>query len=295
MVLYIGDKPVGLCKIIEKKVPKVKYGISIDNLLGDVDENGVMQKPTVSFVVDGTGVEEIEDYGLDRTFYYNSNIVGMFFKTLKKIGSYGMRNVAIGSNLTELNLSSLTNVGNYGLYYAIKDCKKLTSVSLGSLKVIGANGMNHAFENCTSLVYADLSTIETVEDNGLTGIFYGCSGLSGVSLTSLKTVGKNGLQESFRNCKKITGELTFSSLTSISSLGFYAIFYSCPGITKLFFPVLKDIQNNSFGTSSVSFAFQACIGLTEIHFRADMQATIEAMAGYANKWGAANVTIYYDL
>ena len=36
-----------------------KFGVSLDNLLGDVDENGVLQELTTEFVFDGTGIKEI--------------------------------------------------------------------------------------------------------------------------------------------------------------------------------------------------------------------------------------------
>jgi hypothetical protein len=51
----------------------------------------------------------------------------------------------------------------------------------------------------------------------------------------------------------------------------------------------------SVGSHGLYNAFQYCTGITEIHFRADAQATIEATSGYSDKFGATNATIYFDL
>lgn len=72
-------------------------------------------------------------------------------------------------------------------------------------------------------------------------------------------------------------------------------FYNCKKLTTISFPALTDVQTNIFGAASYNAAFSGCSELVEIHFRADMQATIEAMSQYANKWGATNATIYFDL
>ena len=66
-------------------------------------------------------------------------------------------------------------------------------------------------------------------------------------------------------------------------------------MTTISFSALTSIESDAFGNTSPTYIFSGCTSLTEIHFRADMQATIEAMTGYANKWGASNATIYFDL
>ena len=41
---------------------------------------------------------------------------------------------------------------------------------------------------------------------------------------------------------------------------------------------------------------QNCTDLVEMHFRADAQATVEALKGYSSKfWGPSTLTIYFDL
>jgi hypothetical protein len=57
------------------------------------------------------------------------------------------------------------------------------------------------------------------------------------------------------------------------------------------FPKLTSIGD----TYALYYPFLNCTKITEIHFRADMQATIEAQLSYSDKFGATNATIYFDL
>ena len=167
-----------------------------------------------------------------------------------------------------LNFAGVKEIGFEGLHYAFYNSQNITSVDLGSLQSVGEYGMYYAFNKCDGITSVDLSSLTSVEYNGLRYAFYYCSNITSVDLSSLTSVGDNGLQHAFGYCSK---------LIIIS------------------FPLLTDVLSNSFGTSTATSIFNKCTALTEIHFRADMQATIEAMSQYANKWGATNATIYFDL
>lgn len=243
MTLYIGDKPVGLYKVVEKKVPKTKFGVSVDAWIGDVDENGVLNKTTWTGALDFAGVKQIPHYALAYMFYSRSNLTGVYF-------------------------SSLQSVSSQGLYYAFHSCTGLTSLDFSSLQSVDNSGMFYAFYGCSGLTNVDLSSLQSIEMSGLYYVFYNCSNLTSVDLSSLQSVAYYGLYAAFSGCKKLT-TISFPSLTSVVSA--------------------------SFGASTYGYAFKDCTALTEIHFRADMQATIEAMTGYDTKWGATNATIYFDL
>ena len=47
--------------------------------------------------------------------------------------------------------SSVTSIGDYGLYYAFYGCTSLTSTGLNNVTSIGNRGLYYAFYNCTSL------------------------------------------------------------------------------------------------------------------------------------------------
>ena len=171
-----------------------------------------------------------------------------------------------------LDLSSIKSLPRYALYY--KFCR--TSVS-GTL-TIGLEG--------------DLSG-----SNAMYSCFYNCTGLTSVNFSSLTTVsGSNALQSCFYNCTGLTS-VNLSSLTTVSgSNAMLNCFYNCASLSTISFPALTSVVNNSFGSTSYNYIFSGCKALTEIHFRADMQATIEAMTGYAAKWGAPETcTIFFDL
>ena len=132
------------------------------------------------------------------------------------------------------------------------------------VKTIIYNGLSYSFYNCTGITSVDLSSLQTIDSGGLHHAFYGCSGITSVDFSSLATVDNGGFAYTFQGCSKLT-MISFPSLTSVTP------------------------------TALGSSMFYNCTALTEIHFRADMQSTIETLSGYSDKFGATNATIYFDL
>ena len=249
--------------------PATKFGASVDTFLGDVDENGILNLTTWTGALNFVGVKTAGESCMQYAFY----------------GCTG---------ITSVDLSSLQSVDGYGMYHAFQNCTGITSIDLSSLQTIGTNGMYSVFQNCRSITSVDLSSLQSVDGYGMYHAFNGCTGITSVDLSSLQSVGNYGMQYAFYGCTGITS-VDLSSLQTIGTNGMSNAFNGCTGITKILFPSLTDVQTNSFASSSSNGAFRSCTALTEIHFRADMQATIEAMSQYANKWGATNATIYFDL
>ena len=271
--LYIGDSQGTPAIIKIEEVSKKKFGVSVDTFLGDVDENGVYQIPTEPFTLDMSSVKSVPFYGLSYKFYKTS-ISGML-----KIGLEG-------------DLS-----GRGAMYSCFSSCTGLTSVNLSSLTTVsGSSSMYSCFQNCDGLTSIDFSSLTTVSgSNALQYCFDGCTGLTSINLSSLTTVsGSYALQSCFDGCTGLTS-VNLSSLTTVGSGALQSCFDYCTKLSTISFPALTSVVNNSFGSASYNYIFNGCKALTEIHFRADMQATIEAMTGYANKWGATNATIYFSL
>ena len=108
--------------------PATKYGVSIDNLLGDVNASGGLEGPTEPFSLDLTGVKELLGYGWAYKFYQNQAIISA-------------------------NLSTLVIVDSNGLSYTFYQCENLESVNLDSLaKITGYAGMASCFYKCKKLV-----------------------------------------------------------------------------------------------------------------------------------------------
>ena len=167
-----------------------------------------------------------------------------------------------------LNFAGVTEIANDSLKYAFYGRLGITSVDLSSLQSVGVYGLSSAFQDCKGITSIDLSSLQSVEIYGLSSAFQDCKGITSIDLSSLQSMKDYGLSSAFRGCT---------------------------GITSISFPSLTSVYSNSFGNISVTGAFRNCTALTKIHFRADMQATIEAMSQYADKWGANNATIYFDL
>lgn len=250
-------------------VNKTKLGLTIDDIFGDVGADGTLGAASGSAVVDFSGVNKI----------VNSVFRHKFF---------GMTNIA------SVLAPSLTTVGSYGLLQAFNSCTGLKSVVLSSLQTVESNGLQSTFNSCYGLESIALESLKTVGSNGMQNA---CSNtnLTSVSMESLQTVGANGLYSAFSACSKLES-VNLNSLQTVESRGLASAFSFCKALTSMSFPSLTSVVTDSFGTTSAALQmFYQCTGLTEIHFRADMQAAIEATNGYANKWGATNATIYFDL
>lgn len=244
-----------------------KYGLSMDNILGNVDENGVLQAPAKGSL-NFTGVEKLGEKALYFSFFRNNNIVNVTFPDLTEIaGDYAIGNFCgYSTSISTVSFPKLKTISGDVAFYQAFSSSSIEHLDLSSLETTGAglNIFNEAFYNCTNLKTVDLSSlIEFYIFGNANKLFQGCSSLTSVDLSSLQRLFNNQLD--------------------------YA-FYNCSSLPKISFPSLTSVTTKSFANT-----FSGCTALTEIHFRADMQANIEGLNGYADKWGATNATIYFDL
>lgn len=170
-----------------------------------------------------------------------------------------------------------------GAMYKLKD----TTVSDPLL----ATTHNISFNGAAS--YPDLETVKTDSGNtsnsGMYQAFDGCA-VTSVSFPKLITIEENGMYSAFANTAINQEELRFTSLTTIQDCGLQETF-SGANITigKVYFPALTTVVGDALdGTFYLA-------NVTEIHFRADMQTTVEALDAYAQKFGATNATVLFDL
>lgn len=243
MGLMFGGKRVA--PVVTKEVAKTKFGATVDTWIGDVDENGVLQKTTWEGALDFSGVKHFHSGTIFSYKFYQTNV-------------------------TSVNFGDLESLDTLQCFeYAFSGCQKLESINFDSLIEMNSSGvMKYAFSNCKKIKKA--------------------------MFPSLKKIGSYGFQYAFNNCSSLE-ETDFSALESVESGGFSTTFYKCTALKKISFPSLTSINANAFGTGTASYPFRDCTGMVEIHFRADMQAVVESLSGYAYKFGAANATIYFDL
>ena len=198
--------------------------------------------------------------------------------------------------LPSITFTGLKSVPVNGFYYKFyrRNFETGATVSFPDLTNISTFDMSNCFDSCNSLTSVDLSALTTVDSNGLQNCFFNCRSLTSVDLSALTTVDNSGLYSCFSGCSSLTS-VDLSALTTVGRYGMQSCFLNCISLANISFPSLTTVQINSFGDASYSYCFRGCNALTEIHFRADAQTAIEAMTGYADKFGATGASLIFDL
>lgn len=303
-----------------------KYGISIDSVLGDVDDNGVLLQPTDGFNAVFNGVKDVGDKGLYCKFYAGS-IANCSFPDLEDVtGARALESAFANSTLSEIDFPKLTNISGTQAFLRAFERTSISKVPFTNLKTLtGRTCLSYVFNDCKNLITIEFPELESVSGYNCFQYVAGNNNsyLETISFPKLKTVqgerafgsiaylysklkkalfpllesvdgGSSGyaFRQTFRSDS--INEVDFTSLTSIlGNKDFFQTFYYCTSLTTISFPSLID-----FGTTYINqldSVFYNCTNLTEIHFRADAQATIEGLTGYGSKFGATNATIYFDL
>ncbi len=265
-----------------------KYGISIDDLFGEVDASGNLPLPAggdTDLII--TGFTDAGAFSFSYKFYRNNKLKSVIFR-----------------DLTNANSSSCFD-------RAFNYCANLETASFPELVYAnGATVMSYCFNSCTNLKSASFQKLEEIKGNtGFQYIFSACTNFESVSFPKLKIIGNDAagtattyrqFYYAFQNCTNLT-ELSFPELEEIWCNGAAAntgTFGYNTYIQKIYMPKLNTISKTSGYTSTLGAdnIFTNCPALTELHFGAANRAAIEASTGYANKWGAPSTcTIYFDL
>lgn len=267
-----------------------KYGVSIDDLLGEVS-SGTLNVPTGNDTdLTISGFTKLAQYAFYYKFARNTKIHSVVFADLEQCAN------------------------SYALQYAFYYCTSIQSASFPKLKTIsGGSSFGNVFYGDTALVSCDLSKVETINtSSSCQYTFYGCTNLETVDFSSLKTIGSSStgntannrhLYYMFNNCNKLTS-LSFPNLESIYCNGngtTYGSFANNNKIQKLYLPKLTTMTWSSAYTNAnkaqpIENMFYGCSALTEIHFALTNKTAIESITGYSSKWGApANCQILFDL
>lgn len=170
-------------------------------------------------------------------------------------------------------------------------------VAFGSLyNEFSFGGNQYVFD--TSGFTFSAPDLEEIEGNGMARMFNNTAqAMTSFSMPKLKTLASSALELTFAGSQYGTNLLTEADLSSVETIaigGLASTFRGQTALQKVYLTGVSSIHSGALGTSSSNYAFRYCDALTEIHFPAAMQATIEAMSGYADKWGATNATIYFD-
>ena len=258
-----------------------KFGVSIDNLLGDVDADGDYHARTELFTVDMTQVKKVIGFGyadlpnggvgycyntFSHKFAYCGNLVGTI--DLSNLEQTSTNSDWFESTFANTSVDTVylpKNPTYVMLEYSFANNNQLTDVYIQSTDLNSALRLQYTFRSCGAL--KNIHGLDKV-----------------VSMALFNTFNGTGLD----------GELHFDSLTT---MGLCQGAFANTKITKLYFPSLTTFSvSNPFGSSKYVSMIQNCADLVEMHFRADAQATVEALTGYGSKfWGPSTLTIYFDL
>ena len=262
-----------------------KYNCTVDDFLGDTNSSGQLQLVTGNNKdLVFPNVKSLVAYALMYKFYRNNALKSVEFPALTTCSTSSCMNYAFSTstNIVSASFPALTTISASCWSYAFNGCTKLQSVDLSALEsVTGTTAMQYAFGGCTALESVDFSSLKVIGNSTTTSTNY------------------RQFYYTFQNCSKLT-TMEFPSLEAIYCNGTannQGTFAYNNKVTKMYFPKLTYIGKTS-GYSNATAGnniFYSCSALTEIHFGAENQASIEASTGYSTKWGRSSATIYFDL
>lgn len=283
----------------------------------------------ISGTVDMSDIITISGSAACNSAFQNTNITGIDMSALTTIsGQNACNDMFTGcTRLTSANLSSLTTIsGSTACQAMFSGCRGITSADLSSLTTVSAvNACQAMFSDCTGLTSVDLSSLTTIANGGLFSAFFNCSSLTKIYLPkitsssyvsrpnyrdffafegsglevcdmrNIQTVGNYGVFDNMLAQTRYLKKVNVNSLEHIGNESARAFLISnnnpSSTLTDVYFPMLTSFGSNPFYTN----CFGGRLGLT-IHFRKDIQATVEALANYSTMWGAGTgSSVVFDL
>lgn len=252
-------------------LPQVKFGCSIDNLIGDVTAEGELLRPTN---------------------YYDLNFAGV--KTITATNALCRRfSTTYVRNVTFPDLEEVS--GTYAFSSTFVACPVISSVSFPKLEIISASSVFiNCFQNITNSFTLDLSKlIKITGTTALSAMCYQAPGLLSFDMSSLEEVRSNGLNGAFNGCTGLT-TVTFPKLKNIAYTGaLIGCFTGCTNLTSISFGGLRSDSFGSF-TNQFNTMLSNVTGCT-VHFPSNLQSVIGNWTSVTAGFGGTNTTILYDL
>ena len=241
-----------------------KFGVSLDNLLGNVDADGNYVKPTEPFVLNLSGVKSMPSYGM---YYFAAG------------GGINGQRVPIHS----LIANDLVSVTTQSFGSFAPDNINFEHVEMNNLEVASGSGVfQNAFQHATS---ASFQKLRKVSGNYVFGSAFGERrlDLSQVFPALEEISGMSAMSGIIYSDSSSRVSITLPKLKSVigNSSHYSSTFANVYG--DFYFPECNHIENYIFKTNC------NCV----LHLAAANQAAIEACVGYSYKFGASE--IYFDL
>lgn len=288
-----------------------KFGLTIDNFIGDINSNNKLKAPPNFSDITFTGVVDFNSSALRGKFcgaQFNNNTTVSFPNLTTASGSSALEMAFMYSTIKAVSFPNLTTVSGWSVFKeAFKGCSSLTSVSFPALETVsGYWGCSDMYNGCTNISSIDLSALKTLSNIGcLRYMFQNCGTSSSVSeltvdIRKLETVsGGDGLSNTFNGCSKLK-TLNFNALSTLT--GSYAcngMLNGCSGLTSVSFPALTT---TSFGSNTNQFSNMfnylsaSTSGACTVHFPSNLSSVISGFSGYPTFGGNSSyITLAFDL
>lgn len=259
------------------------------------------------------------NYAFERTYYGCSNLTGRHVFNVTTVNRLSAFNSTFtDTKITDFQLPLCTSItGNSSFNSTVGGSVVGIRVKTGQnwhpFPLVTTITGNTVFNGFNSYARCKRCIFDKLEALGNTGynIFYDAfqygsfkyldgdvQKYGGVCFPCLKTIGSTtGATNAYGDLFGITANsnnsatLDFPELTNIynnSSTSTSGHFREC-GARRVFMPKVT-----SFGPYP-QYVFYNETVVSELHFGKENEATIQAMTGYSNKFGATNATIYFDL
>lgn len=260
---------------IGEVVDKIKYGVSIDNIFGDVNDTGVLQKPVALESFNGVGIVRMYAEAFYNKFYDDDNIKEILLPDLRYYNYRAMLrqvggNVSGTSSLVKIDLGSqvenqMTITGELCLASAFAQCSNLETVLHGSFKHIsGTQPCYYAFQNCGKITETILKDVEYITGSMAAQHMYsGCASLKTTGFTKITRIGTSN--STYNNCCSNM----FENCTSLESTGLDTLqevhgnvcAYMFAGCTALKSTGLKNLT--TYTGVAFSNTFSGCTALED--------------------------------
>lgn len=286
---YTADEGYTGLGTVTVNVNKSKFGITIDDLIGDLVSGKYTVKTTpidVSF--DGlTSFQKLNGSSSDGTW-----VMSYLFTN-----SQCIRSVTFPS-LTAVSGAPYDCLSHFCFY-----SKSVESVSFPVLTSLSSiRTFESAFEGCIKLSSVSFPVLATSNSAEVFNrAFAGCIRLKTISFPSLATTEYAVFRYSFSGSALET--IDFASLNAVGKTkgyGFNYAFTGCNTLQSISFPALKT---DSFGTSYTN-QFQDMFdsitaqtsGNVVVHFPSNLETTIQGLTGYPLFGGTSGrITLSFDL
>ena len=173
--LVVADEGYDGLRQVEVNVPSgspTLFGVDIYDMIGTVDESGVLSASTDMVDLSFDGVTKINPDALTYRFRSHNNIMSAQFPDLIEVGSDGFFGCFSGcANLSSVLFPKLETAETTAFQYAFNNCLALDSIEFSSLKNIGIQCFFNCFWYCANLKHIYFPAITENSFGQSTGVF----------------------------------------------------------------------------------------------------------------------------